>query len=167
MVLKWLELPSGHPAPQPLQILQTALDPDEGTQGLIRTFLLTFQVTVIGPFLSANFGLHMAKAVGMGSSGGGDVCGPGLLQQAGTPGPHSLLPHLPTPPSLQYSEGGFVVWVFYNSLLYCFITFPVTGSRIDFVSILAEGTWSAFITKSDFILVLLLFVYGGGGLIVL
>jgi hypothetical protein len=51
----------------------------------------------------------------------------------------------------------------YISLSYCFITFQVTGSRIDFVSILAERTWSAFIIELHFILTLLLLNVWWGG----
>lgn len=56
--------------------------------------------------------------------------------------------------------------VFYNLLHYYFITFQLTGSRIDLISILAGRTWSAFIRESDFILVSL-FVYRGAGLVLL
>lgn len=68
------------------------------------------------------------------------------------PGAHSSLPQVATTSSLQYSGGGFAVWFFfYNLLRYYFITFQVTGSRIDFVSLLAGRTWSAFVIESDFI----------------
>lgn len=56
--------------------------------------------------------------------------------------------------------------VFYNLLHYYFITFQLTGSRIDLISILAGRTWSAFIRESDFILVSL-FVCRGAGLVLL
>jgi hypothetical protein len=68
----------------------------------------------------------------------------------------------PNPTFSSVYRRGIHCLVFYNTLHYCFITFQVTGSRIDFVSILAGRTWSAFIIESDFILASLLFVCGEG-----
>lgn len=58
-----------------------------------------------------------------------------------------------SPPHLPFSiqVGDLLFGFFYNLLRYYFITFQVTGSRIDFVSILAGRTWSAFVIESDFI----------------
>lgn len=68
--------------------------------------------------------------------------------------PSSTL-HLPF--SIQERD---LLFGFHNLLHYYFITFQMTGNRIDFVSLLAWRTWSAFIIESDFIWFHFFCVYG-------
>lgn len=82
------------------------------------------------------------------------------LPQAESPGPPAhrcpgSAPHLPF--SLQERN---LLFGFHNLLHYYFITFQMTGNRIDFVSLLAWRTWSAFIIESDFIGFHFFCVYG-------
>lgn len=65
----------------------------------------------------------------------------------GAPGPCSSLPQLPPHLPFSIQEGYLLLFFFffYHLLHYYFITFQVTGSRIDFVSILAGGTWCALV----------------------
>lgn len=89
----------------------------------------------------------------------------GLLQ-ARTPGPCSSLPQLPRPSLLFSIQEEDLLFGFYNLLHYYSITSQVTGSRIDFVSILAQRTWSAFI-RVWFHFGFTSLCVGGGGLILL
>lgn len=64
------------------------------------------------------------------------------------------------PPLLFSMQERDLLFGFHNLLHYYFITFQMTGNRIDFVLLLAWRTWSAFIIESDFIWFHFFCVYG-------
>lgn len=108
------------------------------SQGLIRTLLLTYHVC---PFPSVGWTLPCGQQGCENLRSRRCIRTCWLCGQDSRSLPIATTPAPPTP-SLPYSRGVLAV-VFYNFLHYYFITFQVTGSRIDFVSILAGRTWSA------------------------
>lgn len=159
-----LEPPRGHPVPWPLQLPWKALA--QRREHWVSSGLCTSPVAWPLSLPLSGLQPYMVKAVGWEvlaeviSEDPADFCRLGIQD----PPCHCSSSH-PTFPSVLEREIRCVVC--YN-LLHCyFVTFRVTGSRIDVVWILAGRTWSAFITESDFILVSLLFVHGGGRLVLL